>query len=129
MSTSQKHRNFVMEPMSLKPVTEIAGIGEVLGSKLINKGFYQAYMLLGQFLIMQKDVNIFGEWLKFEIKANAKQAFDCSQCLEIWCNTFIKIRMARQCGSYGIVHHLIDMSAEENIFEEKDDSKINMLRI
>ena len=38
-TTSQKHRNFIAEPMTDKPVNELAGIGEVLGKRLSSKGF------------------------------------------------------------------------------------------
>ena len=38
-STSQKHRNFVAEPMGEKPVTDLAGIGDVLGQRLIDAGY------------------------------------------------------------------------------------------
>ncbi|MGH0185818.1 UNVERIFIED_CONTAM: hypothetical protein FKN15_019115 [Acipenser sinensis] len=38
-STSQKHKEFVAEPMGEKPVMALAGIGEALGGRLESKGF------------------------------------------------------------------------------------------
>ena len=40
MTTTQKHRNFVGEPVGNKPVTELAGIGPVLGGRLTDAGFH-----------------------------------------------------------------------------------------
>ena len=48
-TTSQKHRNFVAEPMNEKPVTDLAGIGEVLGKRLQNKGFDKVSKILKDF--------------------------------------------------------------------------------
>ena len=38
-TTSKKHQDFVSEPMGEKEVTAIAGIGDVLGTRLSDKGF------------------------------------------------------------------------------------------
>lgn len=38
-STSQKHKNFVAEPMQEKEVSELAGIGPVLSQRFIDQGF------------------------------------------------------------------------------------------
>ena len=38
-TTSAKHRNFVAEPMGEKLVTDLAGIGDVLGDRLIKEGY------------------------------------------------------------------------------------------
>lgn len=40
MSTSQKMKDFTSEPMGDKPVKTLAGIGEVLGNKLIEEVSY-----------------------------------------------------------------------------------------
>lgn len=38
-NTTQKHRDFVGEPMGDKDVTELPGIGEVLGARLEHQGY------------------------------------------------------------------------------------------
>jgi len=48
-STSQKHRNFVAEPMGEKPVTDLAGIADVLGGKLKDLGYDKVYFLFISF--------------------------------------------------------------------------------
>lgn len=105
-TTSQKHHNFVSEPMGDKPVTDLAGIGEVLGKRLSDQGFdrvskmfescqgfnqfsFQAFVVLGQYLVLKKDQELFVEWMKENAKANTKQANDCCQCLSEWCDQFL----------------------------------------
>ena len=89
MSTSQKHRNFVGEPMSDKDVTELAGIGPALGGRLSGKGFDKAYVVLGQFLVLKKNEELFKDWLHDTCGANAKQQRDCFDCLNEWCRAFL----------------------------------------
>nr|CAB3225067.1 barrier-to-autointegration factor [Phallusia mammillata] len=88
-STSQKHKEFVAEPMGDKGVNCIAGIGEVLGNRLVEKGFDKAYVLLGQFLLLHKDEELYIDWIKEEIKANKKQGRDSYTCLKEWCDSFM----------------------------------------
>ncbi|KAM7147136.1 LOW QUALITY PROTEIN: barrier-to-autointegration factor-like [Molossus nigricans] len=55
MTTSPKHRDFVAEPKGEKPAGSLAGIGEVLGEKLEERGFDKAYVVLGQFPVLKRD--------------------------------------------------------------------------
>ena len=75
--------------MGEKDVTELAGIGQVLGGRLRKEGFGTAYDVLQQFLILQKDQEKFMDWLKDECGANKKQGGDCYDCLKEWCDNFL----------------------------------------
>ncbi|XP_033325094.1 barrier to autointegration factor [Megalopta genalis] len=88
-TTSQKHNNFVAEPMGDKPVTDLAGVGEVLGRRLESAGYDKAYVVLGQFLVLKKNRELFLEWMKDVCSANVKQSSDCYQCISDWCEEFL----------------------------------------
>lgn len=88
-STSKKHKNFISEPMGEKSVTELAGIGEVLGQRLIDANYDKAYVVLGQFLLFKKDEELFREWLHDTSGANSKQSNDCYNCIKEWCDSFL----------------------------------------
>ncbi|XP_076024293.1 barrier-to-autointegration factor-like [Genypterus blacodes] len=86
---SKKHEIFVSEPMGEKRVTELAGIGEALGSRLTEKGFSMAVAALGQFLALRKDEQKFMSWLKDICGANLKQQKECYECLKEWSEAFL----------------------------------------
>lgn len=50
---------------------------------------FQAYVVLGQFLVLKKDRELFQEWMKDTCQANTKQSNDCYQCLVDWCDEFL----------------------------------------
>ena len=70
-TTTQKHKNFVSEPMGNKNVNLIPGIGTAYASHLHENGFHKAYMVLGKYLVLDKDNNLFKDWLR-EIVKNPK---------------------------------------------------------
>ena len=88
-STSQKHRDFVAEPMGDKSVMSLAGIGEALGRRLEDKKYDKAYVVLGQYLLLKKDEESFREWLKDTCGANTKQQGECYGCLQEWTDSFL----------------------------------------
>ncbi|KAI1295669.1 Barrier-to-autointegration factor [Halotydeus destructor] len=75
--------------MGDKPVTDLAGIGEVLGKRLEGQGFDKAFTILGQYLVLKKNPELFQEWLKETCQANSKQSKDCASCLQEWCDQFL----------------------------------------
>lgn len=49
----------------------------------------QAHTVLGQFLVLKKNKELFQIWIKDQCGANNKQAGECYQCLADWCNEFL----------------------------------------
>jgi len=74
--------------MKDKPVTDLAGIGEVLGARLKKEGYDKAYVVLGQFFLLKQNQADFEDWLRDITHANKKQSGDCYQCLKCWCDAF-----------------------------------------
>jgi hypothetical protein len=62
-----KFNNFVGEPIGEKDVAELPGITQTYNQRLENLGYDQAYMVLGQFLVMLKNEEDFQDWLKLKI--------------------------------------------------------------
>jgi nucleotidyltransferase/DNA polymerase involved in DNA repair len=81
--------DFMGEPMSDKPVTDLPGIGAVLGNRLEKLGFKKAWDVLGQFLVLKKDKELFKGWLNVTCGANDKQSSDCYECLSYLCYVFL----------------------------------------
>ena len=50
---------------------------------------FQAYNLLGQFLILNKDEEMFKEWLKEEVKMSGKHLNDCFNCISEWTRSYV----------------------------------------
>jgi len=88
-TTTQIHRNFVSGPMANKETTALAGIGPVLGERLANAGFNKATDVLGQFLVLNGNQELFTNWLKDVCGANQRQSCACYLCLKGWCDNFL----------------------------------------
>jgi hypothetical protein len=88
-STSQKHQCFTSEPLGTKPCTSVAGIGSTLGKRLEDEGFDTAKTLLGQYLLLKGNEELFVHWFKEICGANSKQAKECFACLAEWEEQFM----------------------------------------
>ncbi len=94
------------EPLGDKGIRDVPGIGDVLGAKLSEAGyekvrfsieifyfiefiFIQAYTLFGKYLLCNKDVESFQDWLQTQCGANSHQAKTAAQALSEWAEAFI----------------------------------------
>jgi len=79
----------VIGPMSSLAVTDLAGIGATLGKRLQERGFDKAEVLLGQFLILKMNKDLFEAWLNDIAGFNKRQASEVYMCLLEWCEEFL----------------------------------------
>ncbi|GLH11075.1 Barrier-to-autointegration factor, partial [Gryllus bimaculatus] len=89
MSSSTEQHVFATEPVGEKRVTDLSGIGPVLGQRLTKHGFDKAYVVLGQYLLLKKSKELFIDWLKDLVEANSRQARECYECISEWCDEFL----------------------------------------
>lgn len=92
-STTQKHRNFVSEPMTGKLTTDVSGIGPAFGGRLRNVGINTAIQIYQEFLNMERDRDRFVTWFLEVCEPNSngrytRHAHHCFESLEEWDNQF-----------------------------------------
>ena len=88
-SVSQKHQNFIVEPIGEKKVTALPGIGPAHGATLCVNGFNSAASVLGQFLVLNRNEEMFKVWLHSVCNANSRNQEFCYNGLNAWCNSYI----------------------------------------
>lgn len=87
MSASQKHADFVRETMRDKPIESISGVGDWSKTSFNEKGLDKAYHLLGEFLLLSKDITLFDQWLETNApRMKPKNRGDVIKCLQEWCD-------------------------------------------
>ena len=86
---SQKHREFIGEPIGRKDVTKLPGIGRAYGDTLCQRGFNKAATLLGQFLVFECNEEMFKAWLHWICGANGRDQEYCYNGLSEWCGNHI----------------------------------------
>ncbi len=93
------------EPLGDKGIRDVPGIGDVLGTKLSEAGyekvcfflslilnsrnFSQAYTLFGKYLLCNKDLEQFQDWIQTQCGANSHQAKAAAEAFSEWADAFI----------------------------------------
>ncbi|XP_069173423.1 uncharacterized protein [Procambarus clarkii] len=83
-TTSQKHHNFVSEPMGGKGVTKVPGVGQATGRRLSNHGCTQATNLLGEYLVRQGREHSFVDFMQDNASAQPQHAKATYNALKEW---------------------------------------------
>jgi hypothetical protein len=89
MDNQERFRNMLGEPMNDKSVDELPGIDFKAAEILINLGYDYAYVLFGKYLVMQRNKDVFINWLISKTKMKRQYAELCVTCLEDWAVEYI----------------------------------------
>ena len=68
MPSISKYRSFVREPLGMKNIDTISGVGKVTSNRLKNKGFKRASHLVGLFMILSNSRVLFQSYLHWQLK-------------------------------------------------------------
>ena len=95
MATSQKEQDFIREPLKdakgvYKCVSTIGGISDKPADALGKRGYSKAFHLIGQYLILNMDEELFKEWLRNlleeeHIKVQDRFIDSAFRCVSEWC--------------------------------------------
>lgn len=83
---SIKHQIFINEPIAMKAITVLPGIGSKYAQQLAQCGFSTVRRLLGFYLII-KDDQQFVVWLNNKVGISTHSAWLCTNALRAWCKT------------------------------------------
>ncbi|KAL9954379.1 hypothetical protein ACROYT_G041906 [Oculina patagonica] len=84
--TSEKHRAFINGPIGTKGVTALAGIGDTYGKRLEAQGINKAYVVLGHFLVLEKDKVKFKNWINEKCGATESVMLQCFEIAKLETN-------------------------------------------
>jgi hypothetical protein len=89
MDNQERYRNMIGEPLNNKSVDELPGIDFIAAELLIDLGYYYAYVLFGKYLVMQRNKDVFRNWLISKTKMKRQYADLCVTCLTDWTVEYI----------------------------------------
>ena len=78
-----KHQAFINEPIAMKTIHVLPGIGSKYAQQLAECGFSTVRRLLG-FYLMIKDDETFVQWLNTKVQLSIHSAWLCTNALRAW---------------------------------------------
>ncbi|XP_078671591.1 barrier-to-autointegration factor-like [Branchiostoma floridae x Branchiostoma belcheri] len=82
---TQKHADFVREPLGNKPVSVVPGIGRVLAGNFGQQNINTASEVVGQYMVQGKDEQRFKNWVQ-TFGANAGHQTAAHDAVRDWYN-------------------------------------------